>query len=292
MLTGLAITQTPTMTQPNSQDSDQARYWNEGGGRRWSENIDRIERMLQPLGTRLVEFAQPRQGEKVLDVGCGGGLTSKAFTDAVGPTGEVLGLDVSTQILAIARERFSAVSNLRFVQGDAGSMSFGASTYSLITSRFGVMFFPDPVGAFTHLRSALRSDGRLAFVCWRGLALNPWMAVPVKAMFEILPRPEPTPPGAPGPFAFADSAYLSRVLHAAGFKHIDIVPHDEIVNLGALDDAVKQMTRMGPGAPVFAEANDDARARALDALPKVFEPYIVDNHVQMMSATWLVRATS
>ena len=279
------------MTNANSPDSEQARYWNEGGGRRWAANIARVERMLQPLADRVLALAAPEQGERIIDVGCGGGLTSKALADAVGPSGEVMGLDVSTVILDVARQRYPHIPQLHFVHGDAGSLPFTHSAYSLITSRFGVMFFPDPRGAFAHLRTALAPTGRFAFICWRELALNPWMAVPVTAAFKILPRPTPLAPRAPGPFAFAEHDYLHDTLSAAGFTQIEIAAHHEILNLGTVTEAVEQMTRMGPSAPAYDEATPAVRTQVVAALTEVFQPLVTHGTVQMASAIWLVRAT-
>ncbi len=278
------------MTQLNSTDSEMARYWNEGGGRRWVANIERVERMLNPLAERLLTHAGARVGQHVLDVGCGGGLTSKAFAEAVGSTGKVVGVDVSTAILDVARQRFVATPNLRFEEGDAGSMPFAPASFDLMTSRFGVMFFPDPVGAFAHLRPALRPAGRLNFICWRALKANLWMAVPVRAAFEILPRPAPLAPNAPGPFAFADETYLRGVLEQAGFRAIEIAAHDALLDLGSLADAIEQMTRMGPAAQAFEEADEATREKVLRALELVFAPSIAGGTVRLPSATWLVSA--
>jgi SAM-dependent methyltransferase len=278
------------MTQINSTESEMARYWNEGGGRRWVANIERVERMLRPLAESLLAHAAPRAGERVMDVGCGGGLTSKAFAEAVGPAGQVIGVDVSAMILDVARQRFAAAPNLRFEQGDAGSMPLAPASFDHITSRFGVMFFPDPVGAFNHLRPALKSSGRLSFICWRELKLNLWMAVPVRAAFEILPRPEPLAPNAPGPFAFADEAYLRSVLANAGFRAIEIQAHDAVLDLGSLEDAIEQMTQMGPAAQAFEEADEPTRAKVLLALKVALEPSLSAGRVQLPGATWLVSA--
>jgi SAM-dependent methyltransferase len=278
------------MTETNSMDSEMARYWNEDGGQRWAANIERVERMLAPLADRLLEYAAPRHGAAVMDVGCGGGLTSKALAEAVGPTGTVVGLDISAVILDVARRRFADVPNLRFEQNDAGSMVLQSATLDLITSRFGVMFFPDPVGAFAHLRLALKPHGRLRFICWRELGLNPWMALPVRAAFEILPRPQPTAPHAPGPFAFADEAYLRGVLAAAGFRGIEIQAHEALLDLGSITDAIEQMTHMGPAAQAFEDADAARRAAVVAALRKVFTAYLEAGTVHLPSATWLVSA--
>ena len=273
---------------PNNTPSDQATYWNEDGGRRWVANIARVERMLQPLADELLALAAPASGERALDVGCGGGLTSAAFARAVAPAGRVLGLDVSAVILDVARERFKDTPNLEFALGDAATMAL--ADYDLVTSRFGVMFFPAPIAAFSNLRRALRGDGRLAFICWRSLDENPWMAVPTRAAFTVLPRPEPTPPGAPGPFAFADGDRLRDILEQAGFGAVSIEPFDRTLDLGTPDDALEQMTRMGPAAAAFTAAAVSEQRAAADAIRAALEAHVVGGTVHMPSATWLVRA--
>lgn len=278
------------MSDVNSMDSEQARYWNEEGGRRWVANIERLERMLVPLAEQLLTHAAPQAGEQVLDVGCGGGPTSAALAAAVAPAGTVLGVDVSAPILAVAERRYADRSNLRFAQGDAGSMPLGDGSFDLVTSRFGVMFFPDPVGAFAHLRAALKPGGRLRFICWRALALNPWMALPVQAAFSILPRPEPQPPTAPGPFAFADEAYLRGILEAAGYAAIRIDAHDATLDLGPIEESVEQMTHMGPAAQAFEQADASTRTAVSEAVRATLRAHVHEGRVRLTGATWLVAA--
>ena len=160
----------------------------------------------------------------------------------------------------------------------------------LVTSRFGVMFFPDPLGAFANLHGALRPTGRLSFICWQALKLNPWMAVPVRAAFEILPRPAPLAPNAPGPFAFADPDHVCGTLERAGFQRVTLTPHEALLDLGSLEDAIEQMTHMGPAAQAFDEASTTDKTRVLEALTVALTPYVSAGTVRMLSATWLVSA--
>ncbi|MEO8223533.1 MAG: class I SAM-dependent methyltransferase [Gammaproteobacteria bacterium] len=269
---------------------DQPTYWNEEGGRRWVQNIQRAERMLEPLSERLLRHAGAQTGERVLDVGCGGGITSAALAGAVGPSGRVVGLDVSAVILDVARERYGNVGNLSFVLGDAAVAPLDAGAFDLVASRFGVMFFADPVAAFTNLRGALAPGGRLAFICWRALDLNPWMADCVRAIFSVLPPPEPLPKDAPGPFAFADADRLRDLLTRGGFGSISIDPLDEPLDLGSVDEGVTQMTRMGPAASAFAAASAADQAAALAAVRAALKRHETSGAVRMASATWLVGA--
>jgi SAM-dependent methyltransferase len=274
----------------NQAPVDQAQFWNEAGGQRWVANIEHVERMIEPLNGLLLARAAPCVGERVLDIGCGGGVTSAAFAQAVGPTGQVLGVDVSAVILEVARRRYAGVPGLAFEIGDAATMALAG--FDLIVSRFGVMFFPDPPAAFANLRRAIAPRGRLAFVCWRALDLNPWMGECAKAAFSVLPPPEPTPPGAPGPFAFADVTRLREILEAAGYAGIEIEALDLLLDLGTPEDAIEQMTRMGPAAPGFAAAESATRAAVVDALRAVFAAYFDGARVRMPGAVWLVRAQS
>ncbi len=274
----------------NQAPVDQAQFWNEAGGQRWVANIDHVERMIEPLNGLLLARAASCAGERVLDVGCGGGVTSAAFAQAVGPTGRVLGVDVSAVILEVARRRYAGVPGLAFEIGDAATMALAG--FDLIVSRFGVMFFPDPRAAFANLRRAITPRGRLAFACWRALELNPWMRECAKAAFSVLPPPEPTPPGAPGPFAFADATRLRDILEAAGYADIEIEALDLMLDLGTHEDAIEQMTRMGPAAPGFAAAESATRAAVVDALRAVLAPHFDGARVRMPGAVWLVRAQS
>ena len=271
---------------------DQATYWNEQGGEKWVQNLDHVDRMIGVFNTHLMKAAAAQDGEKVLDVGCGGGTTSAAFAHKVGNHGEVLGVDVSRVILEAARTRQTHVENLSFALGDAASFEFEPGCFDLFSSRFGIMFFEDPEQAFRNLRAALKSGGRCAFVCWRTLAENPWIAAPAAAAFEILPRPEPADPNAPGPFAFADATRLTGLLEAGGFADIQIEAVDELLNLGALAGALEFLRRMGPAAAALQEASAAEACAAINAIEKVLASYVSEGSVQMPGSIWVVKANA
>ena len=173
-----------------STNDDQAKFWNEDGGRRWVEHIDQLEQMLTGMSEVLFDALSAQPGERVLDIGCGGGPTSAAYARAVGPNGRVLGLDNSAVILAVARQRFSNLSNLSFETADAATYAFEPGAFDVLTSRFGIMFFPQPVAAFSNLRRALAPTGRACFMCWRRLDENPWMAAAAGADFCLIGHSE------------------------------------------------------------------------------------------------------
>jgi SAM-dependent methyltransferase len=276
----------------DDQDTiDQPTFWREQGGKAWADNIATVEQQIADLSRVLLASAAPKPGEFVLDVGCGGGVTSKAVADAVGTTGRVLGVDVSDLILDIARRRFARVSNLRFESGDAQSMVLSERAYDLVLSRFGVMFFEDPVAAFKNLYSSLKRYGRLVFMCWREPAANPWMTIPVGAVFSVLGPPPPPDPEAPGPFAFSDPNRVHRILAQAGFADVGMERVDADVDLGSIDRAVKLMSGLGPAARFLAEASKSDRAQAIDELRLSLSDYATSDGLKLPASTWVVSAT-
>jgi SAM-dependent methyltransferase len=275
------------MTAVNKEAAD----WNEEGGERWVDNIERLESMLSVLSTHLITAADPRSGERVLDIGCGGGVTSATIADRVGAGGFVTGADISEIILNVARQRYRGRDNLDFLTADAGVHEFTARSYDLITSRFGVMFFPDPQSAFKNIHSAGKPAGRIVFMCWRSLKDNPWMAAPVAAAFTVLPAPEKPDPDAPGPFSLADPTKIERVLTHAGFHNISITPVDEPVNLGAIEPAVAFLTKLGPAAEALRVASDADRAAAIAAMTATMAAHKSADGVVMPGAVWLVEAS-
>src|SRR6185503_20850430 len=178
----------------------------------------------------VLQRLAPQPGERIVDIGCGGGDTTLALAERVQGHGFVLGVDVSRPLLqrATARAANTPEYPVRFVEADAAGYAFERGSFDALFSRFGVMFFADPAAAFANLRRALKPGGRMAFVCWRSEGENPIMTVPLTAAKKRIPvPPPPADPTAPGPFALADRARLERILQTAGFASIAITPHDE-----------------------------------------------------------------
>lgn len=269
-------------------------FWMEEGGDKWVKNIDLLERQLGPLTEVFIERCAAAAGETVLDVGCGGGLTSMTLAEQVGARGRVLGVDISTAILDIARRRGQGVTNLEFRVADAGSEDLGQGVFDLVTSRFGVMFFSQPLAAFDNLRRHLRPGGRLVFLCWRTLEENPWMTIPAEAAFTVLPRPEPPAepdPDAPGPFSLGERQRLEYLLGNAGYRDIRPERLDVGMPLGSLDEAGHMATQIGPAAKAIEEAADGERADAVQAIEEALRDYQTDEGVVMVpSASWIVTA--
>lgn len=266
--------------------------WQGRVGAAWAEEWRRTDRTLAPLNSALVAAAAPFGGGAILDIGCGAGATSLAFADAFAHA-EVTGLDLSDDLVAQARMRAGGRSNLRFAVGDASSWRPPRDgAFDLIVSRHGVMFFADPVAAFTHLRTLAKPGGRLVFSCFRSRADNGWMDAlrPVLARFapEALSAPEPEA----GPFAFAEPTRIRAILADAGFAPPTIAPLDFDFVVGAGDDAradaLHYFRKIGPVARLLAELDADARHGAIEAIEDIVAANVADGRVAFRAAAWIV----
>jgi SAM-dependent methyltransferase len=275
-------------------NAEQVRYWNDAGLQRWVQQQPMLDAMLGPLGRLGIERSGVGAGEHVLDVGCGCGDTTLALGRAVGGNGRVVGIDVSAPMLARARVRAAeaGLAQVEFIEADAQTHRFAADA-DLVFSRFGVMFFADPLTAFVNLRSALRPGGRLAFVCWQALVKNAWMAVPLAAVAGVIPLPPPLAPGAPGPFAFADSDRVRRILVDAGFIHVTVDPATDTLTLGGeagLDGAVDLLLETGPVAAALRESGSTERDRVAAAVRDALAPHATPSGIRLAASVWLVTA--
>lgn len=255
--------------------TEQAEYWNGQGGERWVANQTKLDSTLAAITQHWLGWVAPKPGERALDVGCGTGTTALMLAEA---GCVVTGVDVSKPMLALAQQR---APHLIFVEADAQRAPLPAA--DLVTSRFGVMFFDDPVAAFRNLKS---TGGRLAFVCWQAFAENEWATAPLAVAKPLLPAEPPPDPHAPGPFAFGNRPRLESILAAAGWRDIEIAGRESTMPMGAtVDEAVKHASTFGPMSRSLAAADDATRAKVAAALRPVFERTMTPK-----AAVWLVRA--
>lgn len=275
-------------------NDDQVAFWNGEVGQRWVRNQAMLDRAFAPLTAALLRHAAPRPGERVADIGCGCGEVTLECSRRVQPGGHVLGLDVSGPMLAQARRAAEGGPSPEWVEADAASYAFPGGGFDLLVSRFGVMFFADPVAAFANLRRALRPGGRLAMLCWQPLDANDWAAVPRAAVLRAVPPPEPTPPNAPGPFAFADAARVQAILAAAGFAKIkaEAVSVELVLGQGpgCLEEAVRFALEVGPSSALLREAEPDARERARTEVTAELRPRERAGVVALGARCWLYQA--
>jgi SAM-dependent methyltransferase len=278
----------------DASNQAQAAYWNETAGPAWVAMQEQLDRQIEGLGAATIDALAPRPGERVVDIGCGCGQSTLELAKRVGSSGAVLGLDISRPMLDVARRRAvdGGLDWASFQEADAQVFAFPPGAFDGAYSRFGVMFFADPTAAFRNIRSGLRSGGRLAFLCWRAMAENPWMTAPLLAAIPLLPSPPPPPdPTAPGPFAFADEARVRGILEAAGFEAIELRAHDERIGAGSLEDATNVGLRVGPLGTILRE-NPGLMDKVAGAVRDALAPHDTADGVRMPSATWIVTATN
>jgi SAM-dependent methyltransferase len=277
---------TETATPSNA---DQIDYWNAQAGDTWARFQDRLNRQLEPLGQAAIAALEPKPGERILDIGCGCGHSSLELAALVGTAGSVVGLDVSRPMLEVARSRPVPPGSgaLEFLEADAQTADLGG--FDAIYSRFGVMFFNDPPAAFANMRKALKPGGRMAFVCWRTYAENPWMRSPMEAAEHYLPPQPPRDPLAPGPFAFADPERVRGILGQAGFVDAAPEPFDARIGGNDLDESVELAFKIGPLGSVLRE-NPQFTDQVRDAVRGAMEGYITPAGLRMPSAVWIVSA--
>lgn len=273
----------------------QIAYWNDRAAVTWTTLQERLDALFEPLTALALDAAAPVPGERVIDIGCGCGATVLALAKRLGPTGSVLGLDVSEPMAARARERITAagLTNSQVIVSDAATHRFQGDRADLMFSRFGVMFFADPVAAFANLHGAVRPNGRLLCAAWRPLADNPWFRVPMEAARTLLPPQPPAEPDAPGPFAFANQDRTLGILRAAGWKDAVLTRQDvplRVAAPGQIEHATDFATSMGALGRILAEEPPATRARVQDAVADALRRYDGPAGIILSGSIWLISA--
>jgi SAM-dependent methyltransferase len=277
----------------HEENADQIAYWNGPAGGRWADRQAAQDILLGPVADILIDRAKPVSGERVIDVGCGSGATAIAFGRKVAPSGHVFGIDVSNPMLERARASAPKDLPIDFVLADATVYPFDPQSVDLLASRFGVMFFADPVLSFTNMRKALRPSGRLAFACWREPRENPWMLAPLQAVYKHVPKLPPQGPEDPGPFAFASEERVNRILSAAGFTNIAMEPYPLSLDIaigGGLDAAVQSVLGIGPSNRALEGQPAEIRAAAIQSIREMLTPLARGNTVPLAGSIWIVTA--
>lgn len=272
----------------------QVEAWNGGESVHYVDHADRYDRQLQPFAEALLARVDIQPGQSVLDIGCGCGVTTLA---AARRARSALGVDISNPLIAVARERAheQAVDNVDFLVADAQTHAFTPDSFDLVISQFGLMFFDDPVGAFSNLRRSIAPGGRIAFITWQGLDANEW----VSAVGDAVAQHGELPTlggmaGGPGMFAHKNPEEVSELLAAAGFTEFEVEPvtPDILIAGGAtVDESATFMLGMGIVRGLLGRLDDDARAQAVDAVRSTLgDHYEHGSGVSIGAAGWLYSA--
>jgi SAM-dependent methyltransferase len=282
------------MTESNIANTAQHEFWNTVAGPRWVGLGDFVERRVRAVNDILLARSAVAAGERVLEIGCSTGAATVPFAEVVGERGRMVGVDISEPMLAGARKRIaeSGLGNVTLVQADAQVHRFEVGRFDLIASRFGVMFFADPVAAFSNFFSALRPDGRLCFACWAPLEENRHWLIPYEVALRHLGPPAPTPPHMPGPLAFSDPGYVRSILERAGFAAVKIERETPDIIGSTPEEEAEYACSMGPPARLIDEKKpDDAlRETIRREMTEAFAAYARNGPMLLPSTVLLVTA--
>ena len=270
--------------------NDQPALWNGTAGCAWVDAQETLDRMYKPFEDLLVDAILADAPSRVLDVGCGTGATTLAVARRLGGAGECVGVDISEPMLAAARARAARDGvPATFVRADAATHPFEPASFDAIMSRFGVMFFDDPIRAFENLRRAAEVGAELRFIAWRSPEENPFMTTAERAAAPLLPNVPSREPDAPGQFGFANAARVERILEESGWTAIDIWPVDVACTFPE-SALTRYATRFGPLGRVLQETDDATRNRVMEAVRAAFEPFVHGEEVRYVAACWMVGA--
>lgn len=271
-------------------NDEQAKLWNGTSGQAWVEAQPVLDGMFKPLTDRLIGEFPERWAGQVLDIGCGTGGTTLAIARALGPRCRCVGIDISEPLIAAARDRARREGiAANYIRADAQTHEFEPASVDALVSRFGVMFFGDPVGAFANLRRAARRQALLRLIAWRGPEENPFMTTAERAAAPFLPNIPARQPNEPGQFAFAARGRVTSMLELSGWSDIDLQPVDVTCTL-AEEQLVRYISRFGPLGRVLPGTDDGTRARIVATVRAAFDPYVQGAEVRFTAACWMVRA--
>ncbi|MGZ6979675.1 MAG: class I SAM-dependent methyltransferase [Acidimicrobiia bacterium] len=270
---------------------EQQQIWNDLVGDAWVRFADTLDAHSAPFGTAAMDALGALEQAKVLDVGCGTGRTTLELADRVGPEGHVTGVDLSDQMIALARSRAADRAEVSFVSGDVLELVLEAPV-DAVYSRFGVMFFEQPVDAFARLRSLTHEGGRLGFSAWSDPFSNPWMLTPVMASVPLLGPPELPAPGAPGPFSLAAADVVESTLTAAGWSGIEILEltREEPFPGGDASAIATMVCRTNPILAAGLQREPDRQAELEALVAEALRPFERDGAVVVQATASIVTA--
>jgi SAM-dependent methyltransferase len=271
-------------------NADQAKAWDGDEGAYWADNAERFDRTVAAYYRSFMEAAAITASDRVLDIGCGTGQTTRDAARAA-TAGSALGIDLSSRMIERARQLAAAeqLHNVTYEQADAQVHPFAPSGFDIAISRTGAMFFGDPIAAFGNIARSLRPGGRLVLLTWQGPADNEWIRELSGALAAGRAVRLP-PPDAPGPFALSDPDRVRTILTASGFADIRIDGAAENMWFGHDADDAHRFVR-GLMGWMLEALDDAARAQAVEDLRATLAAHLTADGVVYGSATWTVHAS-
>ena len=277
-----------------NSNEEQKDYWTNSAGKLWVKDKVEKDNMLEPLGNYALSKFNIIEGMNVLDIGCGTGITTVQIAKKINNIGYVSGLDFSETMIneAIKYSEKLGIKNINFAVKDIQNEELKILEYDAAFSRFGVMFFSNPIMAFKNIYSALKKNGILTFICWQSQKENLWYNSGLEIVKKYIDVPLPKE-NSPGPFAYADKSYIHNILTDSGYKDIEFYSYEKDIELFkgfTLESAIREYIE---STPIFKE-----KILILDALDKekifleikdIWEPYFKDKHLLFPSKTWVIK---
>ena len=237
-------------------NDEQFEFWNEGIGRKWVEEDDSMNERLSILTKELFLRSNIKRDDKILDIGCGGGQTTFDASKMVGENGYVVGADISKILLDLAESKYANTKNLEFKYCDVQNYEFKENSFSKVISRFGVMFFENPIEAFKNIYNSIQEGGSLNFVCWTNVMENEFFTDPTNIIIKHINKEFPEITRAPGPLAFSEEDYVKEILMSSKFKNVKI---EKVYSSISTNDSAEKdgalLLKLGLGGRLLADAN-------------------------------------
>ncbi len=285
--------------EENVQSAEYVEFWNEILVPKFNKYKHILVDGLTHHSEAIFPSLKVKEGDKVLDVGCGFGDTAIKLAERVGPNGKVVGLDCCKAFLDYGRKDASGrgLTNVSFIEGDALLERFEPE-YNFVFSRFGTMFFSNPVVGLRNMRSALKPGGIMTHIVWGAPDVNPWLSMAKDVVLKFLPPPEEDARTCgPGPFSMADKPMVTKMMEIAGYEDITFTRVDAPVLVGkTVEDAINFQLAIGPAGEVFREAGEEAEAKrgeieaalaeAINAQKKEADGIVMD------SSSWVISCSN
>ena len=237
-------------------NDEQFEFWNEGIGKKWVEEDDSMNERLSILTKELFLRSNINRNDKILDIGCGGGQTSFEASEMVGENGYVIGADISKILLDLAKSKYANTKNLEFKYCDVQNYEFRENSFNKVISRFGVMFFENPIEAFKNIYNSIQEGGSLNFVCWTNVMENEFFTDPTNIIIKHINKEFPEITRAPGPLAFSEEDYVKEILMSSKFKNVKI---EKVYSSISTNDSAEKdgalLLKLGLGGRLLADAN-------------------------------------
>jgi len=284
------------MSQPAETGNEFVDFWNEILVPKFVRFKHVLVDGLTHHSAQIFPGLPVREGDRVVDVGCGFGDTAIELAERVGPSGFVTGIDCCEDFLAYGRAdaREKGVANVEFIDADVQSHPF-EPVHDFCFSRFGTQFFENPVAALRNMRTSLKPGGMMTMIVWRTIDDNPFLGLPKQIVLDFLPAPgDDARTCGPGPFSMADQELVTKQLEIAGYKEIEFERIDVPLQVGRdPDDAVEFQLALGPAGEVYREAGEEAERRHEEiaaALKEELAKYETPEGIVMDSSSWKISA--